>query len=42
MAKYKLVPELDGIEIYFDEKPGADICSKLVDNRWRWNGAKGC
>ena len=42
MAKYKLVPELDGIEIYFDEKPSADIRSKLVANRWRWNGAKGC
>ena len=42
MAKYKLVPELDGIEIYFDEKPSADIRSKLVANRWRWNGVKGC
>ena len=42
MAKYKLVPELDGIEIYFDEKPSADIRSKLVGNRWRWNGLKGC
>ena len=42
MAKYKLVPELNGIEIYFDEKPSADIRSKLAANRWRWNGAKGC
>ena len=42
MAKYKLVPELDGIEIYFDEKPSADIRSKLVANRWRWNRKKRC
>lgn len=42
MAKYKLAPELDGIEIYFDEKPNSDIRKKLVDNHWRWNGKKSC
>ena len=42
MAKYKLVPELNGIEIYFDEKPSADIRAEMVKNYWRWNGTKGC
>lgn len=42
MAQYSINIQLDGIEIYFDEKPNDDILQKLRDNRWRWHRGKHC
>ena len=42
MTTYKLVPELNGIEIYFDQKPDDEVCAELKDNGWRWHFAKRC
>lgn len=42
MASYKLVPEHNGIEIYFDQKPSVSICEELKSNGWRWHTAKKC
>lgn len=39
---YKLVPELNGIEIYFKEKPDDETIDELKDNRWRWHSTKRC
>lgn len=42
MTKYKFVPELNGIEIYFDEKPSTSVCEELKSNGWRWHRVKKC
>lgn len=42
MTTYKLVPELNGIEIYFDKKPNDEVCAELKDNGWRWHFTKRC
>lgn len=42
MAQYKINIQLDGIEIYFDEKPTDDVLQRLRDNRWRWHRGKHC
>ena len=34
--------QLDGIEIYFDEKPTDDVLQRLRGNRWRWHRGKCC
>ena len=39
---YTLNNELNGIEIYFEEKPGDLIRDALKENRFRWNGRKKC
>ena len=39
---YKLVPELDGIEIYFKEKPDDETIAKMKSNHWRWHRSKHC
>lgn len=41
-AMYMINSELNGIEIYFDEKPGDIIRDELKKNRYRWNGRKKC
>ena len=42
MPTYKLVPELKGIEIYFEKKPDYNICNQLKENGWRWHPYKRC
>lgn len=42
MPYYLLVPELNGIEIYFDKKPNSETREKLSSNYWHWNRAKLC
>ena len=42
MPTYKLVPELNGIEIYFEKKPDYNICSQLKEVGWRWHPYKRC
>ncbi len=32
----------NGIEIYFESKPSADVLCRLKSNGWRWNGAQKC
>ncbi len=39
---YMLNGEKNGIEIYFDEKPGEVIRSELKANKYRWSGKKKC
>jgi len=39
---YSLNQELNGIEIYFDEKPEATQLATLKASKWRWNGKKLC
>lgn len=42
MTTYKFVPEHNGIEIYFDEKPSTSVCEELKENGWRWHRVKRC
>ena len=42
IAKYNFVPEHNGIEIYFDEKPSNSILEELKSNGWRWHSSKKC
>lgn len=42
MTTYKFVPEHNGIEIYFDEKPSISVCEELKENGWRWHRVKKC
>ena len=42
MTKYAINDELNGIEIYFDEKPKREIIDTLKSNRWRWHNRKKC
>ncbi len=42
MATYKLVPELNGIEIYFEQKPDDTILHRLRNDGWKWNKGKRC
>ncbi len=42
MTIYKFVPEHNGIEIYFDEKPSISVCDELKENGWRWHRVKRC
>lgn len=39
---FKLVPELNGIEVYFKDKPDAATIEKLKNNHWRWHSTKKC
>ena len=39
---YMLNAELNGIEIYFEDKPGEVIRDELKANRFRWNKKKSC
>lgn len=42
MNYYVLNPELNGIEVYFDEKPGDIIRDNLKSQGFRWSGRKKC
>lgn len=42
MAKYFHNKEQNGIELYFDGKPEAEILTLLKTNKWRWNPKKSC
>ena len=42
MPTYRLVPEHDGIEMYFDQKPDEDILKELKYYGWRWHRVKKC
>lgn len=42
MITYKFVPEHNGIELYFDDKPSICLCEELKDNGWRWHRTKKC
>lgn len=39
---FKLVPELNGIEVYFKDKPDTATIEKLKENHWRWHPTKKC
>ena len=41
-ALYKINPEHSGIELYFAEKPAANIIDRLKADRWRWHRVKQC
>ena len=34
--------ELNGIELYFDQKPPQTIIDNLKSNKFRWSGFKKC
>lgn len=42
MATYKLNPEHNGIEIYFETKPPETVLQELRNGGWRWHSAKKC
>jgi hypothetical protein len=42
LTTYKLIPELNGIELYFEDKPSVSICEELKNNGWRWHYTKRC
>ena len=42
MVSYKLVPEHNGVELYFDEKPSTSVCNELKAAGWRWHSVKRC
>lgn len=39
---FKLVPELNGIEVYFKDKPDTATIEQLKNNHWRWHSTKKC
>jgi len=39
---YALNTKLNGVELYFDEKPERAIIETLKANRWKWHNAKKC
>ena len=41
-ATFTLNPELNGIELYFGDKPGKAVLDMLKQARWRWHNAKKC
>lgn len=42
IGKYKIVTELDEIEIYFYKHTDSKAHKQLVDSHWLWNRKKGC
>ena len=42
MCKVILNNELNGVELYFDGKPMAEVLNNLKDNKFRWNRTKKC
>ena len=42
MARFSNNQPLKGIEIYFEDRPSADVLSELKANRWRWLYSKKC
>ena len=42
MVSYKLVPEHNGVELYFDQKPSDAVCAELKAAGWRWHAVKRC
>ena len=42
MCKVLLNEKLNGVELYFENKPAQNIINSLKENRFRWNRAKAC
>lgn len=42
MIRLELNKELNGVELYFNEKPTQKILSTLKENSFRWSGSKKC
>ena len=42
MNTYAINNELNGIEVYFSQKPEQNIIEELKAKKWRWNRAKKC
>ena len=42
MARFSINQPLKGIEIYFEDRPSADVLSELKANIWRWLYSKKC
>jgi hypothetical protein len=42
MNTYAINNKLNGIEVYFSQKPEQSIIEELKANKWRWNRAKKC
>lgn len=42
MSRFSINQPLKGIEIYFEDRPSADVLSELKANRWRWLYSKKC
>ena len=42
MTTYTINKELNGIEVYFSDKPKQDIIATLKANGWRWHNVKKC
>lgn len=42
MARFCINQPLNGIEIYFEDRPSADVLSELKAHRWRWLYSKKC
>lgn len=41
-ATYRLNNQLNGVEIYFNDKPAREILDELKGKKFRWNGKKLC
>lgn len=41
-VRVEINPDFNGIEIYFDSKPGAETRDALKADGWRWHGKKAC
>ena len=37
MCKVVLNNELNGVELYFTNKPSSDVLTNLKENKFRWN-----
>ena len=42
MPQYKINIPLEGIEIYFEERPDERVLQSLRDGKWRWHRGKRC
>ena len=42
MAEYRINTELNGIEIYFQQKPESKTIDQLKAEGWRWHNSKRC
>lgn len=41
-VRMELNQELNGVEIYFDQKPAQSVINTLKENKFRWSGFKSC
>ena len=42
MCKVLLNEKLNGVELYFENKPAQEVINTLKENKFRWNRSKGC